>query len=288
MIKKILIALSLFCALPLMAQKQGEWSLTWHDEFDLDGVPDSTVWNYEQGFVRNYEWQWYAKENVYQRDGHLVIEARPADFACPTYKEGSNHWRNNRKRVQWTSGSIQTRHGMSFLYGRLEVRARIPVCKGAWPAIWLLGNTLPWPANGEIDMMEYYLVKDTPTILANACWGANKDEEPNWDSSYTPLTHFTERDPMWAERFHTWLMDWNEERILLYLDGELLNEIDLTKTINGSAVGKGINPFHRPQYVLLNLALDTRAKQYDPADFPMRYEIDYVRLYQQKNTVKTK
>ena len=78
-------------------------------------------------------------------------------------------------------------------------------------------------------------------------------------------------------------MDWDETAIRLYLDDELLNEIDLTLTINGKMRGSGINPFHQPQYLLLNLALDTRVRQYNPKDFPMRYEIDYVRVYQTNN-----
>ena len=75
-------------------------------------------------------------------------------------------------------------------------------------------------------------------------------------------------------------MDWDEKVIRLFLDDELLNEIDLSLTINGKLRGTGINPFHQPHYLLLNLALDTRVRRYNPADFPMRYEIDYVRVFQ--------
>lgn len=266
---------------PVSAHADTErWQLVWHDEFDTDGAPDSTRWNYERGFVRNQELQWYAPENVYQRDGHLVIEARPANFACPTYRAGSQDWRTSRERIQWTSGAVETRHSFSFLYGRVVVRARIPVCKGAWPAIWLLGKGLPWPSCGEIDMMEYYQHNGHPTVLANACWGSDRRNIGQWDSSYTPLSHFGECDPSWAERFHEWRMDWDENYIRLYLDDELLNEIDLARTINGKAHGEGINPFHHPLYLLLNLALDTRVKDYAPEDFPMRYEIDYIRVFQ--------
>ena len=266
-----------------MAQTDKDgWQLVWNDEFDEDGRPDAGKWDYERGFVRNYEMQWYAPENAFQRDGKLVIEARQADFPCPAYREGNSNWRNSRQTVQWTSASLITKGKYTFQFGRVEVRARIPVCKGAWPAIWLLGTEHSWPGNGEIDMLEYYQIKDVPTILANACWAGNTEEDAEWDSSYTPLTHFTERDPAWASRFHVWRMDWDKDFIRLYLDGELLNEIDLKRTINGKASGTGINPFHHQQYLLLNLALDTRVKEYNAADFPMRYEIDYVRVFQKK------
>lgn len=282
---EILLTL-LFCIMApigIMAQQDqnaNAWQLIWHDEFDVDGSPDSLLWNYEHGFVRNQEAQWYAPENVFQQGGHLVIEARPADFPCPTYVVGTQDWRTNRERIKWTSGAVETRNSFSFLYGRVVVRARIPVCRGAWPAIWLLGKGMPWPSNGEIDIMEYYLHNGQPTVLANACWGSDRKHVGQWDSSYTPLSHFTDPDPAWAERFHDWRMDWDEDYIRLYLDDELLNEIDLSRTINGKADGEGLNPFHRPLYLLLNLALDTRVREYAIKDFPMRYEIDYVRVYQ--------
>jgi len=274
----LLAGLYVFCA-TAQTEKDG-WKLVWNDEFDVDGRPDAKKWDYERGFVRNYEMQWYAPENAFVRDGKLVIEARPADFPCPAYREGNKNWRNSREKVQWTSASLITKGKYTFQYGRLEVRARIPVCMGAWPAIWLLGTEHPWPANGEIDVLEYYQHKGVPTILANACWAGDTEEDAEWDSSYTPLSHFTERDPAWAERFHVWRMDWDKDFIRLYLDDELLNEIDLKRTINGKSRGTGINPFHYQQYLLLNLALDTRVKELTPADFPMRYEVDYVRVYQ--------
>ncbi len=83
------------CLVPVAALAQAAdegWHLIWNDEFDGDGRPDSTKWGYEQGFVRNDEPQWYAPENAFQRDGHLVIEARPANFPCPAYQEGNRNW----------------------------------------------------------------------------------------------------------------------------------------------------------------------------------------------------
>lgn len=258
------------------------WQLVWHDEFDGYGRPDSAKWNYEQGYVRNYEAQYYTPDNAFRQDGYLVIEARQADYPCPTYDPASSHWRYSRERVQWTSSSLTTRDRYTFLYGRVEVCARIPVQAGAWPAIWLLGSTLPWPGNGEVDMLEYYLLDGVPTILANACWAGKTEADTRWDSSYHPLEQFTRDDPTWAQRFHVWRMDWDKDFIRLYLDDLLLNEIPLSTTVNGAAGSPGLNPFHHPMYLLLNLALDTRVGTYNPAFFPMRYEIDYVRIYRRK------
>lgn len=87
------------------------------------------------------------------------------------------------------------------------------------------------------------------------------------------------RDPSWAQQFHLWRMDWDETAIRLYLDGELLNETPLSVTVNGS-VAHHTNPFHSPQYILLNLALGgDNGGTIDESALPMRYEIDYVRIY---------
>lgn len=266
--------------LPIAAQD--EWKLVWSEEFNSDGPYNREVWEAEQGFVRNHEAQWYQEDNARQENGCLVIEARKERRSNPTYKtEGRRDWRSEREFIEYTSSSLTTRRSFSFLYGRLEVRAKIPTGGGAWPAIWLLGKDMPWPSCGEIDVMEYYRIKGVPHILANAAWGNNQQYSAVWDSKAIPFSHFTEKDSRWAEKFHIWRMDWNAESIRIYLDDELLNEIPLSQTVNGS-IGQHLNPFMRPQYLLLNLAIGgDNGGRIDDGAMPMRYEIDYVRVYQQ-------
>lgn len=257
------------------------YKLVWSDEFNGNGKIDGAMWNYEKGYARNHELQWYQEDNAYLKDGLLVIEARAENKANPLYKEGSKEWRENRPAITCTSASVNTRNKFSFKYGRMECRARIPVGYGAWPAIWLLGTNLPWPSNGEIDVMEYYPSRGIPSILANAAWGTEKQYTAKWNSKVVPLSHFTENDPFWTTKFHKWVMDWDEDFIRIYLDDELLNEIPLSETINKSA--DGINPFHEPQYILLNLAIGgDNGGELNPECLPMKYEIDYVRVYQKK------
>ena len=274
------------CLMPLLAQQPDtntkKWKLVWSQEFEHDGQPDSTVWNYEYGFVRNHEDQWYQAENAYQQNGLLIIEARREHKPNPMYREGGRHWGQQRDSIHYTSACITTRGKFDFCYGRLEVCARIPTAGGSWPAIWTLGNGMEWPSCGEIDVMEYYRVRGVPHILANAAWGDDQRYHAVWNSKRIPYSHFTERDPYWAQHFHLWRMDWDKTSIRLYLDDELLNEIPLSSTINGSR-GRHLNPFERPQYLLLNLALGgDNGGTIDDAAFPMRYEIDYVRVYQQQ------
>lgn len=284
-IKKI-VNLMMGLSFSLCIFAQDDWQLVWSDEFDTDGSLNSSVWNFEQGYARNEEVQWYQSDNAVCKNGLLIIEARKEqNRKNPLYVSGSNDWRKKREFIDYTSSSVTTAGKKEFLYGRFEIKARIPVAKGAWPAIWTLGSNMEWPSCGEIDIMEYYQIKGIPHILANAAWGTDKPWHAKWDSQATPYSHFTDKDPDWASKFHIWRMDWDEEAIKLYLDDELLNEIPLSSTRNGS-IGKGTNPFTKPQYLLLNLAIGgINGGPIDEAALPMKYEIDYVRVYQKEKGI---
>ncbi|MCR5697257.1 MAG: glycoside hydrolase family 16 protein [Marinilabiliaceae bacterium] len=277
--RKLLLAAISILSINSYAQN---YDLVWSDEFDTDGPLNSQIWNFEEGFVRNHEAQWYQRENAYQKDGLLVIECRKETKNNPNYNPDSDDWRKYRKEIEYTSACVKTNGKYEFLYGRMEVRARIPVGYGAWPAIWTLGSWAEWPSCGEIDIMEFYRINNVAHILANAAWGNEKHWSAEWNSVKTPFQHFIEIDPFWASRFHKWCMDWDEDYIRIYLDGELLNEIPQSQTVNGS-IGNHESPFRHPQYILLNLAIggDNGGVILDSA-MPMRYEIDYVRVYQKR------
>lgn len=290
--KRNLCLLSLLVAMSGLATAQMERTLVWSDEFNTAGPLNEADWNFEHGFVRNYELQWYQEDNAICRDGCLIITARHEQVKNPNYVKVDNSdssrprrrrpdWRQQREYAEYTSASVNTRGKREFLYGTLEVCARIPVLEGAWPAIWTLGSQWHWPSCGEIDVMEYYRINDVPHILANAAWG-NDNNRAVWNSKAIPFTHFTDRDPDWEQKFHVWRMEWQPEYLRIYLDDELLNDIDLSKTVNGT-YGEGKNPFHTPQYFLLNLAIGGQHGG-DPAPekYPLRYEIDYIRFYQDK------
>jgi len=255
------------------------YKLVWHDEFNEGSKPDSDNWSYQYGFRRNKELQWFQEDNVTIKNGLLVFEGRRERVKNPNYDSTSNDWRKNRKYAEYTSSSIETRGKQAFKYGIFEARARIDTAKGLWPAIWTLGASegRGWPANGEIDIMEFYRHEGEPTILANAAW-ADSSNKAIWDDKFIPYSHFLEKDPKWHEKFHIWKMDWTEDYIKLYLDDELLNEIDLSKTLNHD----GYNPFHYPHYILLNLSIGALGGDPSNTPFPQYYEVDYVRVYQKE------
>ena len=153
------------------------------------------------------------------------------------------------------------------------MRARIDTRAGIWPAFWTVGTQGEWPSNGEIDIMEFYRGK----LLANVAWGTNKRWKAKWNGKSKPISEFA--DPNWSQQFHVWALDWDKDKIILSVDGEVLNTQDLTVTINGDAEGK--NPFHSPQFILLNLAIGGQNGG-DPVQtaFPSRFEVDYVRVFQ--------
>ena len=243
------------------------YHLVWHDEFSQDGAPDPSNWGYEEGFVRNKELQLYQKENVRVEKGRLIIEGRREKVPNSAYDPTSKDWRKERKEADYTSGCVVTRGKREFRFGRFEIRAKIVPQKGLWPAIWTLGTIGPWPRNGEVDLLEYY----QDTILANTCWGNG-----TWNTQKHPYPSFTAKDPRWADKYHVWRMDWDADWIRIYVDGQIVNETDLTKTLNPD----GTNPFHNPQYLLLNLAIGSTGGDPSETEFPTRYEVDYVRVYQ--------
>lgn len=260
---------------PFNPVKSG-YVLIWQDEFDQDGNVDSTKWSFERGFVRNQELQWYQEQNAWVENGNLVITGKRETIANPNYELGNQDWRKSRKQAEYTSSSINTRGKFDFQYGIVEVRAKIDTALGMWPAIWTLGIKNPWPANGEIDIMEYYRVKNVPTILANAAWADEGQYKAKWDEAKIPFDVFLKNDPDWPSKFHLWRMEWTEQYIRLYLDNELLNEIDLTETLNPD----GFNPFRHPHYLLLNLAIGGNGGDPSGSVFPAEYLVDYVRVYQ--------
>ncbi|KAF2516931.1 glycoside hydrolase family 16 protein [Flavobacterium zhairuonense] len=250
-----------------------EYKLVWSDEFTKDGTPDEKNWNYESGFVRNEENQWYQKENAYCKDGFLIIEARKENRANPNFiSKNHPNWKKQRDSIKVTSSCLITQGKHSWQYGRFEMRAKIPVGKGMWPAFWTLGIEGNWPANGEIDIMEYY----TGKILANAAWKSNQ-QNTAWDSQTKKLSDF--KDNAWANKFHIWRMDWDADWIKLYVDDQLLNEISV-KEANQNPDQK-ILPFQQPHYLLVNLAVGgINGGELAPNSFPSKYIIDYIRVYQ--------
>ena len=190
----------------------------------------------------------------------------------PNFIAGSKSWKTNREIIEYTAASLVMKKEHAFMYGKLEVRAKIDAQTGLWPAIWTLGVNGNWPANGEVDLMEYYDNK----ILANFAIASKNGNGAIWDSHKRSLDSLG--GEKWAKAFHVWTLIWDENKMEIYVDDILLNDIDLDKTFNKS---DGKNPFRQPHYVLLNLALGgDKGGSLQNTKLPSKYLVDYVRIYQ--------
>ncbi|MCE5276438.1 MAG: glycoside hydrolase family 16 protein [Planctomycetaceae bacterium] len=248
------------------AQRAG-WELVWADEFGDEGLPDPKKWTYETGFVRNQEKQYYTrarKENVRVEGGVLIIEGRNERFQ----KDG--------KTADYTSASITTQGKVSWTYGRIEVRAKLPQGKGVWPAIWTLGTNIRkigWPRCGEIDIMEF--VGHTPDKVHGTVHWANTD------GKHASLGHSLKAAEPWKD-FHIYAIEWTADTIDFYFDGTKY----FTYKVPQADLPTG-NAFRQDHYLILNLALGgTWGGKIDDSILPQKYEIDYVRVYQRHSRVQ--
>ncbi len=259
----------LFTSAMMNAQKM---QLVWQDEFDHSGKPDPKKWSYETGFIRNLEAQYYTsrKKNVRVRNGKLIITARNEYYQNPDYDPEIKDYRMNTPETNYTSGSIHTSGKFDFKYGRIDVRASLPKAAGSWPAIWMLGSNFEdvvYPEAGEIDIMEH-VGKNQGEIHGSVHY-ANEENEivSKTDTTFVPNA---------SEEFHVYSVDWNRDRIEFLVDNMVYHTFEI------SDAGSRNNPFRKPFFILINLALGGKwAGEIDDSKFPQKFLIDYVRVYQQ-------
>jgi len=239
-----------------------EWELVWEDNFNTDGLPNGNIWDYEEGYIRNDEAQYYTKErqeNARVESGNLIIEAR------------KDNWNEN----EITSASLHTYGKKEILYGKVEVRAKLPTGVGTWPAIWMLGNSIRngtnWPDCGEIDIMENVgfdpdvIHGNVHTKAYNHVLGTNKGNNVVVEKPY--------------DDFHIYSIEWYENRIEFYIDGIRYF------VFNNENTGFETWPFDKPHYLILNLAIGGGwggQQGIDESIFPQKYYFDYVKVYQIK------
>lgn len=240
-------------------------NLVWSDEFNgpAGSLPDSLKWSIETGGGGgNHELESYTNrpENVQQRDGNLVITARQEPFT------GSD-----KIQREYTSARLQTKGHFAQAHGRFEARMQLPSEKGIWPAFWLLGNdddTVPWPACGEIDVME--TIGDPHTIYSTL-----------HGPDYSGKNAISARFPLPSgqavnDGFHIYAIEWAPERIRFFFDDRLIVERTPKDLPRGARW-----VFDHPFFIVLNLAVggDWPGKPNEHTSFPQRLLVDYVRVY---------
>lgn len=279
-----------------------EYSYVWEDDFNGQEL-DQDIWGYELGRVRGNEQQHYtdSKDNVFLRDGNLVLKVTDRKLE----DQYLNPVGSAARKVKYDSGSVRTSGKKEFLYGRIEMKAKLPKGKGAFPAFWTLGADFNldgdissrqgygWPACGEIDIMEMIggtirtdetnegkqsnkVVYATPHF-----YYANGDADK--DGSYLPyeLGRSIGMDDDFNDEYHIFGINWSEDRIEWYLDGEIYSTIEYDQS---DARIRALQAcFNKPQYIQMNLATGGNwAKNAGDhlADDNTEFVIDWVRYYQ--------
>ncbi|WP_084696357.1 glycoside hydrolase family 16 protein [Maribacter thermophilus] len=252
-----------------------EFVLVWADEFDGTGKPDPLNWNYETGFIRNNEAQYYTNnpKNVRVEDGFLIIEAHKEQVKNDAFvsKEDKN-WIKNTEFGEYTSASLTTKDLNEWKYGKVSVRAKLPKGTGTWPAIWMLGKNWKeagWPKCGEIDIMEHVgYEKDSiygtvHTEAFNHMKGTEVGKAVFIENPYSD--------------FHDYSIQWTPEKIEFILDGTVYHQF---KNMNKTDAEW---PFDQAFHLKLNLAIGGSwggLKGIDNSIFPQKMIIDYARVYQ--------
>ena len=250
---KIIQFLILLTSISLLSQER---KIVWEENFNGDNL-ELQSWNFEIGDGcpelcgwGNNERQVYTKINHRLSNGRLYIEAK---------KIGK----------EYSSSKITTKGKQEFQYGKIEVRAKLPIGKGLWPAFWMLGSnidTVGWPQCGEIDILEY----------------VGKEPEYIFTSLHTPdsfgSTLNTKKDVIEGieEGFHTYAIDWTKDRIQFLIDDQLFY------TFGPEDKNEKVWPFDQPFYILVNLAIGGNfgGPDVDDSVFPQEFVIDYIKVYQ--------
>lgn len=253
------------------------WQLVWHDEFETDGAPDPSKWNYDIWAAKkvNDEDQTYTNrsKNVRIENGVLVIEAHKEQF----------------NEAEYTSARLNSLDKGDFLYGKADVRAKIPAGQGTWSAIWMLpsdpfryattceegedwqGSSTcdAWPNSGEIDIMEhvgYDMNRVHGTVHNKAYYWMN------WEQRKASIEGVNV-----DQQFHVYSVEWTPDDVTVYF-----NDIPYFYYKNEKS-GWRAWPFDHPYHIILNLAIGGAwGRSGGPIDdslFPVKMEVDYVRVY---------
>jgi beta-glucanase (GH16 family) len=235
------------------------YTLAWNDEFDKDAL-DNSSWNYETGGNGwgNNELEYYSNstKNCYiTQHKYLVIEAR-------NETTGNNNY---------TSARIQTLGKREFKYGRIDIRAKLPIGQGMWPALWMLGsniNSVSWPACGELDMMEV-LGNDPGKTYGTLHWGDASTGHLQSGGNYALTTDD------FSKKFHVFTTKWSADSISWYVD-----DVEYFTANRASIIGP--NPFNNSFFFIFNVAVggDWPKSPDGTTVFPQRMIVDYIRVFQ--------
>ncbi len=235
------------------------YTLAWSDEFNGNSLNPQN-WNFETGGTGwgNHELENYTprSQNLFVSSGNLIIEARQESY-------GGNNY---------TSARINSSSKQQFTFGRIDIRAKLPVSSGMWPALWMLGanfGTAGWPGCGETDIMEL-IGKNPGQVVGSMHWKQGDGTEGTFNNSY----NLSSQD--FSKQFHVFSLVWAQDTVQFLVDDHMY--------VNGSSqnVTSGVYPFNSPFFFIFNVAVggDWPGSPDGTTVFPQRMFVDYVRVFQ--------
>ncbi|WP_456315216.1 family 16 glycosylhydrolase [Pseudomonas shirazensis] len=228
--------------------------LVWSDEFEINGAPDATKWNYDLGRGDN-GWGNNEKQNYTTAASNVIVEG--GSLKITAKKEASGG-------ADYSSARLKTAGKFEFTYGKVEIRAKLPIGKGTWPAIWMLGAnfaTNPWPACGEIDIMEH-VGNNQNVVLSTLHYPGHSGGQGNTGSKTIPNV---------STEFHVYKVIWSPKSVTTYAD-----DVQIHKVANDATL-----PFNSDFFLILNVAMGGNlGGAIDPAFTQSTMEIDYVKVFQ--------
>ena len=238
---------------PTAGPPRAGMTLIFSDEFEGDQLDSSKwqtcyPWMVGDGCTNggNHELEWYQAENVEVADGLLRLRADQHPISAPDGKDYS-----------YTSGMVSSYTLFDSTYGYYEMRAKMPVGRGMWPAFWLLPTTLEWPP--EIDILEV-LGHQTDRVYTTLHYKQEGFPHLSQGDSYN--------GPDFGTDFHIFGADWKPGEVTWYVDGNPVYRV--TRNVP-----------NQPMYLLANLAVggDWPGAPTEETVFPNYFDIDYIRVY---------
>lgn len=240
----------------LTTDAEPAWDVIWNDEFNGTTV-NTARWNVSDiHYNKNNELQYYAPDEVYLDNGNLVLRSRQRPY-----------WgfddRGDWRYFDYTSGLVDTFGKFPFVYGRVDIRAKLPGTKGLWPAHWMLSQSGSWPP--EIDITE--VTGDVPwRVVTSLHWGPLPPGQYPWDIGQTANSEYW--GPDYTQDFHTFSLEWLPGLINWYIDDTVRFSVSRAEIPDET------------MYLILNTAVggDWPGPPDGSTILPQYHEIDYVRV----------
>ena len=262
------------------ASEDDQYEMVWADDFNENQL-DTSNWDYELGSIRGVEQEHYVNdpENVYVKDGQLVLQV--------TNRDKEDQYKNPRgnRQVIYNSGSIRTHGKQEFLYGRIEMKAKLPKGQAVFPAFWTLGSDfhldgniaqgIGWPDSGEIDIMELIGngtaggVNGNKQVYQTLHYGTNGEDDGKYAGHGTC---YTLPSGIFNDDYHVFGINWSKGKIEWYVDDQIV------RTVDYSDDQRALECIDRPQYIEFNLALGGAWPGAAGENLAgTKFEVDYVR-----------